>query len=154
MLIEMLIYMSVLLVVMAVGYAAFYRCLDRSTALRRSADDIAHTLQAGERWRADVRAALRPIQLETNAAEQILQLPGPRGGISYRFATNTVFRRVGDNAWSRVLGNVEASSFQPDPRGNVEAWRWELELQTRAKRISRIRPLFTFLAVPNGDSTK
>ena len=145
--------MGVLLVVMAVAYAAFYRCLDRSTALRRNADDIANTLQAGERWRADVRAASGPVRLATNDTEQLLELPGSRGGISYRFATNTVFRRVGNNSWSRVLGNVQSSSFQPDPRGNAQIWRWDLELQTRAKHISRIRPLFTFLAVSGGDST-
>jgi len=38
-----------------------------------------------------------------------------------------------------------------DPRERVVAWRWELELRPRPSgsvKPGRIRPLFTFLAVP------
>ena len=42
-----------------------------------------------------------------------------------------------------------------DPREYVTAWRWELELQPRATgsvKPGRVRPLFTFLAVPERPS--
>lgn len=152
-LIELLVYMTVLLVLMGVGYAAFYRCLDNTTALRQSADDIVNALHAGEDWRGDVRNAAR-IRLESTSAQQILHLSGPRGEVAYRFADNTVSRRTGDNPWSPFLSRVKASAFVSDPRHDVTAWRWELELQPHKKRISRIRPLFTFIAVAAGDSPK
>lgn len=152
-LIELLVYMSVLLVLLGVGYAAFYRCLDNSTALRQSADDIVNALHAGEDWRGDVRNAAR-ISLDRTPSEQILHLYGAHGEVDYRFATNTVSRRIGANPWSPFLFRVKASAFVSDPRREVTAWRWELELQPHKKRVGRIRPLFTFIAVPAGDSSK
>jgi len=149
-LLEMLVYLAVLMILLGVGYAALYQSMDNSRGLRRSAGDIADALRAGENWRADVRTAVRRPQLETNAVEQILRLPGRRGEVSYRFTTNAVFRRLGRNEWSPVLENVKSSAFVADPREGVSAWRWELELQTRTKKISRLRPLFTFMAVPTG----
>jgi hypothetical protein len=44
-----------------------------------------------------------------------------------------------------------------DQRQYVTAWRWELELQPRAKgsvKPGRVRPLFTFLAVPERPANK
>lgn len=152
-LIELLVYMSVLLVLMGVGYAAFYRCLDNTTALRQSSDDIVNALHAGEDWRGDVRKAAR-VRLDSTPAEQILHLFGPHGEVDYRFAANAVSRRIGDNPWSPFLSRVQSTAFVSDSRRDVTAWRWELELQPHKKRISRIRPLFTFIAVPAGDSSK
>jgi len=51
-----------------------------------------------------------------------------------------------------VLTNINSSIIESDPRSNVIAWKWELELRTRAK-ASKIRPLFTFLAVPGQSQT-
>src|SRR5258706_15721800 len=54
MLIECLVYTVVLLILLGVAYAAFYRCMENSVALRRNAEDITTALQAGERRRAGV----------------------------------------------------------------------------------------------------
>jgi Tfp pilus assembly protein FimT len=153
-LIEMLVYMSVLLVIMGVGYAALYNCMDYSTTLCRSSDDIVNALHAGENWRADIRAASGRIQLETSQEDQIIRLPGTRGEVSYRFANNTIFRRLGNNEWSQVLARVKTSTFVSDSRRDVAAWRWELELQARTNKFTRILPLFTFVAVPTGELPK
>jgi Tfp pilus assembly protein FimT len=153
-LIEMLVYMSVLLVIIGVGYAALYNCMDYSTALRRSSDDIVNALHTGENWRADLRASAGQIQLESTPDEQIIRLRGTRGEVSYRYANNTIWRRLGNNAWSPVLSRVRASTFAAESRHTVTAWRWELELQTRTNKLSRILPLFTFIAVPAGDLPK
>ena len=153
-LIEMLVYMSVLLVIMGVGYAALYNCMDYSTALRRSSDDIVNALHAGENWRAEMRTSAGQIQLETTPDEQIIRLRGTHGEVSYRFANNTIFRRLGNNEWSPVLARVKASTFTSESRHNVAVWRWELELQTRTKKVNRVLPLFTFIAVPAGDLPK
>ena len=147
MLMEALVYVGVSVLLLGVAFAAMYRCIDSSVALRRSADDLTSALHAGERWRADVRAAQRPIKLENLAADQILHLPGAQAEVVYRSTDGAVFRRVGAGTWTQVLTNVSSSTMQPDPRQTLTAWRWELQLNIRAK-TSRIRPLFTFIAVP------
>ena len=136
---------------------ALDRCIDNSVVLHRSADDIASALHAGERWRTDVRSADKQIRLENSATEQVLYMEGAHGTVAYRFADGGVSRRVGAGSWSRLLANVRSSAMQSDPREKVAAWRWELELQPRAKasvKASRVRPLFTFIAVAEGSSTK
>lgn len=153
MLIECLVYIGVLLVLLGIGYAAMYRCMENSVALRRSTEDIARALNAGERWRADVRAANGTIGWEETADGRMLRMPGERGEVVYQFTTNGVLRRVGPGSWSCILTSVKSSTMHPDARDNVTAWRWELELQPRSKKPVRVRPLFTFLAVPGKEAT-
>jgi len=148
---EALVYIAVVSVLLGAGYCAMYRCMDSSIALRWNADDISNALHAGERWRADVRSANQGVRLEKLPAEQILHLKGTGGEMAYRFSTNAVFRQVGGGTWVRLLANVKSSTVEADPRQHVTAWRWKLELAPRQKasvKPGRIRPLFTFLAVP------
>jgi len=152
-LIEALVYIAAVVVLLGAGYAAMYRCLDSSIALRRNADDITSALHAGERWRADVRSATNRIRLEDTDAGQLPYFQGVNSEVVYRFSTNCISRCLGAGTWVRLLPNVKSSTMQPDPREHVTAWRWELELQPRTTgsvKPGRIRPLFTFLAVPNG----
>jgi Tfp pilus assembly protein FimT len=148
---EMLVYMSLLFLILGMAYAAMYRSMDASTALRRNANDIVQTLKAGEQWRLDVRAATGPIHLEKTAQNVILHLPHGPTEIDYLLSTNRVSRRVNAADWTVVLDHVKNSDFVTDQRKKVTAWRWEVELQTSRKRITRVQPLFTFLAVPATD---
>ena len=148
---EVLVYFGVLLILMAIGYAAVYRCIDNSVALRRSAEDITRALQAGERWRADVRGADRSARLEQTDDQEILLLEGMSRLVAYRFGAGTVSRRVNEGPWVRVLEKVRSSQMNADQRATVRAWRWDLELQPQTKgsvKPGRFRPLFTILAVP------
>lgn len=151
--IECLVYIGVVFALLGAGYAAMYRCIDNSVALRRSADDITRSLRAGERWRADVRSAHGLIRLEKSGAEEVLQIPTEHGEIAYRFSTNGVFRHAGDHPWSQILSDVKSASVQSEARQDLTVWRWELELQTRAK-AGRVKPLFTFIGVPGEKVTK
>jgi hypothetical protein len=156
-LIEVLVYIAVIAALLGVGYAAMYRCVDSSIALYRNADDITSALHAGERWRADVRAATSEPRMENTDDGQLLSLEGARGTVVYRFTTNAVFRSVSAGPWAHVLEHVKSSTMAPDKREYVTAWRWELEIQPRAKgsaKPGRVRPLFTFLAVPERTATK
>ena len=156
-LIEALVYIAVVAVLLGTGYAAMYRCIDNSLALRRNADDIAEALHAGERWRADVRTATNRVRLEDSADGQLLYLASATNEVVYRFYTNSISRRRGDGPWVRLLPNVKASAMAADPREYTTAWRWELELATRAQgsvKPGRIRPLFTFIAVPERPTSK
>ncbi len=154
MLIECLVYTVVLLILLGVAYIAFYRCMENSVALRRNAEDIATALQAGERWRADVRAATGLIHFETVGDASVLRLPTTRGEITYTFTTNTVLRGVGDSPVVCLLPSVTASVMESESRQGIAAWRWELALKPRSKKPVRVQPLFTFLAVPGRSSTK
>ena len=156
-LIEALVYISVVFVLLGAGYAAMYRCIDSSIALRRNADDITSALHAGERWRADVRSANSRVRLEDTAAGQFLYLEGANREVVYCFSTNGISRRLGAGTWVRLLPNVKSSTMQPDPREYVTAWRWELELQPRTTgsvKPGRVRPLFTFIAVSQRTTTE
>jgi hypothetical protein len=155
-LIEALVYISAIGILLGAGYIAMYHCIDGSVALRRNADDITSALHVGERWRADVRAATNQFRLEDTAPGQLLHLEGASGEVVYCFATNTVSRRVGGGPWVRLLPNVKSSTMQADPRQHVTGWRWELELAPRTQgsvKPGRVRPLFTFTAVPARPST-
>jgi len=156
-LIEVLVYIAVVVALLGAAYSAMYHGIDSSIALRRNADEITGALHAGELWRADVRSATSQPRLESTEAGQLLYLDGTRGAIAYRFTTNTVFRRLGEGVWVRLLPRVRSSTMTSDPRQRVTAWRWELELQPRqtgSVKPSRIRPLFTFTAVPGQASSK
>ena len=156
-LIEALVYIGVIAALLGAGYAAMYRCVDTSIALRRNAEDITSALQAGERWRADVRAARGQVRVEDTADGQVLYLEGGKAPVAYSFSTNALSRRLGAGPWVRLLPNVKASAMKSDPREHVTAWRWELELAPRTQgsvKPARVRPLFTFIAVPERPSSK
>jgi type II secretory pathway component PulJ len=156
-LIELMVYITVLMVVLGLGFAALYRLTDSSVTLRAGAQDIARALEIGERWREDVRSATGQPRVETTQSGQLLHLPSPGGEVLYRFSSNTLARRIGGGPWVPLCDGVKSSSMQSDPRQNVTAWRWELELKPRSRpaaRDGRIRPLFTFIAVPSGSLTR
>lgn len=152
--IECLVYGFVLLILLGIAYSAFYRCVENSYALRRNAEDIATALRAGERWRADIRSTTGSVQSESTPDGSYLHLQSERGPVDYQFTSNSVLRRAQSGPWVTLLPNVKASAMQADPRGEVSAWRWELELRPRSKKPVRMAPLFTFIAVPERSPTK
>ncbi len=138
-----------LVVVMTLGYAAMYKSMDASTGLRRNASDITQALDAGERWREDVRTATQSPRVERISDEEsLLHIPQANGEVTYRFASNSVSRRVGSADWVPALEHVNTSTFISDSREKITAWKWEVELQPYRKSLTRLHPLFTFLAVP------
>jgi hypothetical protein len=149
---EALVYISVVFVILGIGYAAMYRSIRYSLDLRRSAEDIAKALNIGEQWRADVRAASIGVAWEQMEGEKVMRLKGSSGVIAYRLTDQTLFRKTGDAPWVPVLANIKESAFEMDKRQRVQSWRWELELLPRAKN-PRLKPLFTFIAVPPAAST-
>jgi hypothetical protein len=150
-LMEALVYIGLVFLLLGIGSAALYRCIDNSVALRRNADDIARVVHAGELWRADIRAATNGIAWNKDGPQPVLRLERHQGEIDYRYSSDAVFRRIGSGPWSRILDQVKASTMERNPRSNVTVWSWELELEPKARgsfKPGRLRPLFTFLAVP------
>lgn len=148
-LIECLVYISLVVVVLGCASLAMYRGLDQLIVLKRNADDISAALKVGELWRADVRAGLGGIGNVQTEAGPAVRIETTAGDVMYHTADNVLWRTKG-GARAPVLRNVKNSAMTPELRGGVTAWRWELELQPRAKggvKPGRVRPLFTFLAV-------
>jgi hypothetical protein len=150
MLTEALVYIGLVFLLLGIGYVAMYRCIDSSVALQRNADDILGAVHAGEQWRTDIRLAERGVSWD-ETGEPFLRLKGATNVIDYRFTEGSVYRREDPGPWSKVLDHVASSTMEREARPAVTVWRWELELQTKVHgsfKPGRVRPLFTFLAVP------
>jgi type II secretory pathway component PulJ len=151
-LIECLVYIAMLAMIGGLTYLTFYRTRDNSRDLGRNADDVARTLQAGERWREDVRQASGRLQLSQVEGVPQLRIPQAQGEVIYFFRESEVVRQAAGHT-APVLTKVKNSTMLADAREKVAAWRWEVELLGRPDR-TRIRPLFSFQAVALAEQTK
>lgn len=144
---ECLVYVAVFVILLGIGTAAFYFCWDHSKAVIMATDDIASALRAGERWRADVRAATGNISVETTPDGEIVRIPAKEKDIFYRFESGGVRREIsGLNNSQLLLPKVKTSQMRVEARNTVNAWRWELEL-TQRRTETHLPLLFTFEAV-------
>lgn len=157
MLVEALVYIGLLVGILGLAFALMYRLVDNSIVLRRNSEDIAAAMRAGERWRADVRRAEQVSGPEETDAGLVMRMSMGTRVVQYRFDGSNVWLRAEDRPWVRLLQNVHASQMRPDQRSQVSAWQWELEMGPRAKGYTKppkVRPLFTFTAVPTGRSAQ
>jgi Tfp pilus assembly protein FimT len=145
-LVECLVYFAVFAILTGIGFAAFYLCWDHSKALIYATDDISSALRAGERWRADVRAATGQISIESTAAGDVVRIPEPEKEIVYRFESGEVRREISTLKNSQLLlQQVNTSQMRTEERAGVTAWRWELVLNERRPE-TQLPLLFTFEA--------
>lgn len=151
-LIECLIYIIVLLVVFELALEAYLRTQTQTTRLARNASDIIHAVQTGEQWRDDVRQATGALRwLE---AKQELQIPLGNRAIVYAFRDGAIWRSLQPGELGeKLLPAVKTSRMLEDKRREVTAWRWDLELAT-PQHVARVRPVFSFLAVPSGKEAR
>jgi hypothetical protein len=146
MLVECLAYIAVFAILLGGATTVFYFCWDHTQAVIFSTDDITSALRAGERWRADVRNATGSVSVATTAAGEVVKIPDGENEIIYRFDSGEVRRQISSSEFSELLlPKVKTSQMKLDARGEVRAWRWELELAQRRKETNL--PLrFTFEA--------
>jgi len=148
-LVECIVYIGLFAIIVGLGLMTFYLCWDNSKALTYATDDIASALRAGERWRADVRSATGNITVETTSQGENLRIPHGKSVILYAFSAGEIHRRLASSNFSEsLLTTVQTSQMVGDPRGPVNAWRWELELKLRRKE-AHLPLLFTFEAAAN-----
>jgi Tfp pilus assembly protein PilE len=147
-LVECMVYIVVFAILLGIGMGVFYFCWDHSKALIYATDDIASALHAGERWRADVRGATGKITVETTANGEVAMIPEGTKEILYRFNAGEVRREIAVPGFSELLlPKVKSSQMKMDARGEVTAWRWELELM-QGRKGTQLPLLFTFEAAP------
>ena len=130
-LIECLVYVFVFAILLGGATTVFYFCWDHSRAVIFTTDDIASALRAGERWRADVRAATGNISVATTTNGEVVRIPEARQAVVYRFQAGEVRREIPALNHSQLLLHVKSSAMKTEARGGVTAWRWEVELAPR-----------------------
>ncbi len=146
MLVECVVYLAVFVILLAVAIGTFYFCWDASHGLMQNTSDISAALHAGERWRADVRSASGKISIETTASGEVVKIPEGKEEIVYSFDAGEVRRQAASNGAAQLLlPKVKSSEMKIDLRGDVTAWKWELELVQHSGG-SRLPLLFTFEA--------
>jgi hypothetical protein len=150
MLVECLVYIAVFFVVLSLAFGAMHRAWLAHKALRRNANDITAALLVGEQWRADVRRAVAPLETRAEPDGTVTIIRCAEGTVTYRFGGGELIRETTSPPLRTThLRNVNSSQMTADPRQNVTAWRWELELKV-ARKNAKTRPLFSFTAVPGG----
>jgi hypothetical protein len=149
-LIECMVYITVLAIILGVGSAAFYVCWDNSKALRYATGDVESALRAGERWRADVRSAKGKITVENSPEGELVRIPRGTNELFYKFSNDEVRRKSSSaSSWILVLPRVKNSQMQMENRNQTVAWRWEVELMRRNMK-TKLALLFTFEAAVPG----
>ena len=123
MLVDCLVYIAIWMVVTGLAFSAFYRSLNYTRQLNRYTDDIALTMQVGERWREDIRRATAPLQMvgvESSIA-QALHIPQKTNEVIYLFIDGMVLRQAqtnavvtglvnNSNAWITVSGSTAVNT--------------------------------------------
>ena len=159
-LIEVLIYVVLFYTFMMVAADTYMSGKNQARSIRWNATKIVRVMYAGERWRQDIRDAISPPQNiqsslpNPDAPLDIIELTSLKIIKSsetnwYAFRRDRVFRMSSHlpTRWELVMDRENSSTMIEEERGEVAAWRWEVELKTRTKKAP-IDPLFTFLAVP------
>lgn len=148
MLVECIVYIAVLFVILNVAVATLFRVLDHTRGVQRVSADVARALDAGERWRTEIRAADGPLRLVNAGDFQALHIPRESGEVVYVYdGTNVLRHGIAVRSKGPFLVRVSNSRFVLDQRAGVRSWRWEVELESRRLQ-PKLKPLFTFQAVP------
>ena len=139
-LIEVLIYLSLMTIFIDLSYLVYLECQENHFRLQCFSNDTLHSMDIGERWREDVRKAIKSPILMKDGSLKILQQDNE---IHYFFQNGTILRQQKKQEAVPILRGVKSSQWIQDQRKYVRAWRWEVELITLHKK-SRIPPLFSF----------
>ena len=152
-LLECLVYMSILALLLGFAFTAFWHFQTQSIYLRRNVEDISRALHAGEQWRDDIHKSAQ-VEVLQEEKSTIYRLAQPEHEILYSFAGGSVWRKeLPEGQWIKWLQNVNSSEMRVEQGAFTSAWIWELELKTAQKTV-RLKPLFSFVAVPGGNLSK
>ena len=147
-LIECMIYIVVVTILLGMGISLLSKMVGFHRDLERNAADITRCLNAGERWRADLRRATGPIRIFRDGPDDMMEIPIGDDYILYRYDQDDLWRHTTDTRVAILaLKGLARCEFIHESRPHTEAWRWEIELHT-VKRVVNVQPRFTFLAVP------
>ena len=145
-LLEMLVYMTCLLVLIYLISVAVGKLWTMEVTMRERANALVQIVNLGERWREDVRrSAVPPKALGTdgNSAGVMLERDGKQ--YSYRLEDGELRRTAGAET-EMLARHVVSSRMLREKREGQVYWRWELVV--RLGRNATKTQAFTFIAVP------
>lgn len=146
-LIECLIYIAVVTMLLGMGISLLSKMIGFHRDLERNAADIARCLNAGERWRADLRRATGPVRTFRDGRNDMMEIPTGEEHVLYRYDQYHLWRHTTDTSVPILaLKELTRCEFIQEARSHTKTWRWEVELRT-LKRVVNVQPRFTFLAV-------
>ena len=158
--IEVLVYIVLFSTFMLVAFNAYFSSKNQARSMQWNAIKIIQVMNAGERWRQDIRDAISPPQIiqsslpnPNNPPDKIeltsLKVIKPSETNWYTFRGDHIFRMSSllPTQWELVMDKVNSSTMVEEQRGEVAAWLWEVELKAKTTN-ALTRPLFTFLSVP------
>lgn len=144
MLVDLMVYIALVMGVLILLGIVFGRAASQAGGLRQNIADIERAMKAGERFRADVRAATGEIHAE----EGKIVIPAAGGEIRYDLTSTNVLRsRPGAERPEVLLSDIRNARIFADRLEHATGWRLEVELDQRQK-TARMRPLFTFISTP------
>jgi len=157
--IEVLVYIVLFSTFMLVAFNAYFSSKNQARSMQWNAIKIIQVMNAGERWRQDIRDAISLPQIIQSSLPNpddppdIIELASlkiikPSETNWYAFRGDHVFRMSSllPAQWELVMDRVNSSTMVEEKRGEVAAWRWEVELKTITTNAPT-KPLFTFLSV-------
>lgn len=144
-LVEMLVYISCLLVLMSLISVAIWRLWSAELILHERANGLVRVVNVGERWREDVRrSAVPPMTIEANGSPGLLL---ELNGSNYVYLLEEgELRRIADEGKEVLVKQVVSSRMLREKRAGQVYWRWELGV--RLGRNATKTQAFTFMAVP------
>jgi hypothetical protein len=153
-LIDCIAYLALFSIVFGLAMVAFYRAHENTNHFTRNATEALRALDAGERWREDVRSSLTPPRLEEAGGESVFHVRHTGGDVRYVWREGVIFRQAAPGTnWVEWLQSVKSSLMLREARSNVVTWRWELELVSR-KKVPQVRPLLSFQAVATAEGRR
>ncbi len=142
-LVEILVYMAIFIIVMALAFQCFHMFLKNSHDLRKASEDIIAISQIGDGWRDKVRNA---DSIKCEGSMFFLIRDGRETCYSYRDNALQFRGPEPDARWKILNDRIGACSFTNTAYDGFSAWEMDLELKVRNEK-AKVKPLFSFIAV-------
>jgi hypothetical protein len=147
-LVEVLVFFSLLLVFMAIGFAAYDRVWFESRRLEQRADAVRGLTQFGERWREDIRSASGPPLIHVDGRG--MDIPVGTRVVTWKFEGKPAFlsRTAQGERFQLAPWALSGGSFSRIPRPNCTGWA--TDIQFLASRSAPRPPVLRFIAASSG----
>lgn len=149
-LVEMLVFFSLLLVLMGIGFAAYDRVWFESRRLEQRADAVRGLVQFGERWREDVRSASGPPSVHADGRG--MDIPVGTRVVTWRFEGKPAFlsRTVEGEPFQLAPWPLWGGTYSRIPRTNCTGWASDIQLLP--SRSAPRPPVLRFIAASSRTS--
>ena len=148
MLIQVLVYLAATALILSLASVAIFDALGRVRRDLELAQRAGLLLDAGERWRDDVRASSGNVVVETTEQGSVCRMGAGTNTVLWTLSRGELSRAAGEGAPSKVWARgVAEAVFLCEERGEVRPWRMDATL-AKVRKTERHPVAFTFRSVP------